>query len=148
VRNWEAAEPREEKFVHLNGIAPYEPGSFYRRELPCLLACINLFAPADFIVIDGYVSLDSAGTPGLGGHLYDALPRKTAVIGVAKTKFKDAAWAIPILRGTSRTPLYITAIGIDAADAANRVRQMHGNNRMPTILKRTDRLCRDRLVGG
>jgi deoxyribonuclease V len=51
-------------------------------------------------VIDGYVNLDPAGTPGLGAHLHahTALP----IIGVAKTAFGAAIHAIVIPPGTHR----------------------------------------------
>jgi deoxyribonuclease V len=43
------------------------------------------------LIIDGYVDLDPAGTPGLGAHLHahTGLP----IIGVAKTVFRAATHA-------------------------------------------------------
>jgi deoxyribonuclease V len=37
--------------------------------------------------VDGYVWLDSNGTPGLGGRLWASLDQRVCVIGVAKTRF-------------------------------------------------------------
>jgi deoxyribonuclease V len=46
----------------------YEPGAFYKRELPLLMSIISEFEDAiEVIVIDGYVWLDANSQPGLGG---------------------------------------------------------------------------------
>jgi hypothetical protein len=46
----------------------YQPGAFYKRELPLLLPLIaDVDAPIGIIVIDGYVWLSPNGQPGLGG---------------------------------------------------------------------------------
>jgi deoxyribonuclease V len=64
-------------------------------------------------------------------------------VGVAKRPFHAATRAIDVLRGESAQALSVTAIGMDVAAAAEHVRSMHGAHRIPTLLKRTDRLCRD-----
>ena len=89
--------------------------------------------------------LDRAGRRGLGAHLYEALARVTPVIGVAKNRFGPRAEqvAIEVLRGASSRPLFVTAIGVDAEAAAADISRMHGEHRLPTMLKRVDRLCRD-----
>jgi deoxyribonuclease V len=46
-----------------------------------------------------------------------------------------------VVRGGAR-PLHVTALGLDAADAAARVAAMHGPYRLPTLLKRADQLAR------
>jgi deoxyribonuclease V len=121
--------------------AAYEPGRFFRRELPHLLGVLALLVPPfEAIVIDGYVWLD-VGNKGLGAHLYTALGETAPVIGVAKTSYAGAS-AIEVVRGGSARPLYVTAAGIDAALAADHVRAMHGEHRIPTLLKRVDQLCR------
>jgi deoxyribonuclease V len=123
--------------------APYEPGRFYRRELPHVVSVLALLAPPfEAIVIDGYVWLDGAhALPGLGAHLYDALGGTVPVIGVAKTAFAGAS-AIEVVRGESARPLHVTAVGIAATVAAEHVLAMHGDYRIPTLLKRVDRLAR------
>ncbi|HEU0033433.1 MAG TPA: endonuclease V [Kofleriaceae bacterium] len=119
--------------------AAYQPGAFFERELPYLLAALDRMpSPIDAIVIDGYVVLDG-GRPGLGAHLHDR--RREPVIGVAKTRFEGAP-ALEVTRGDSAKPLYITAIGIDAQHAAEHVRAMHGEFRIPTLIKRADSLAR------
>ena len=116
------------------------PGAFFRRELPCLLAVIaKIETPLDALVVDGYVQLNDK--EGLGQHLYERLSRRVPVIGVAKTRFQGASGA-EVLRGSSRSPLYVTAVGIDRGEAATCIMRMHGSHRIPTLLKRADRLAR------
>jgi deoxyribonuclease V len=120
--------------------APYEPGKFYRRELPHIRSALTLMLPPlTAIIVDGYVWLGS--DKGLGAHLYDALGQTTPVIGVAKTQFAGAL-AIEVIRGVSARPLYVTAAGMDATQASEHVLNMHGDHRIPTLLKRVDQLAR------
>ena len=142
-REWSDAEPFLELVRRLPDAAPYEPGSFFRRELPCLLAVLQdlPYLPAT-LVIDGYVWLGES-RPGLGAHLHEALGGRSAVIGVAKTPFRGAP-AQEVTRGRSRSPLYVTAIGMTASEAATRIRRMHGPFRIPTLLRRADLLSRGR----
>jgi deoxyribonuclease V len=121
----------------------YEPGELYRRELPCLLRVLEeVTVPLDVVVVDAFVTLDPAGRPGLGARLYESLRRTVAVVGVAKTRYAAATTAIPILRGTSQSPPWITAAGMDASVTADHVRSMHGPHRIPTLLRRVDQLGR------
>ncbi len=120
----------------------YVPGAFYRRELPAILALMEkITAPLDTLIVDGYVMLGSR--PGLGRHLFDALENKIPVIGVAKSLFEDSA-AHEVYRGGSQRPLYVTAAGIDALEAAESIRRMHGPHRIPTLLRHVDRLARQK----
>ncbi|MEO0447815.1 MAG: endonuclease V, partial [Verrucomicrobiota bacterium] len=123
----------------------YQPGEFYRRELPCLLAAIEAVScPVEALIIDGYVWLDG-GKPGLGAHLHRSLDEKVPVIGVAKNPFSQASDVELVYRGTSKRPLYVSAAGVDLRQAAQTIYRMHGEHRLPTLLKRVDRLCRDGL---
>ena len=143
LARWDAEATAAEYLRELDGVADYTPGRFYERELPCVRAVLELVRePIDVIVVDGYVVLDAAGKLGMGGHLYRALGGRTPVVGVAKNPFAGAP-AIELRRGDSQRPLYLTALGLDPANAAARVRTMHGRFRLPTMLKRVDRLCRD-----
>jgi deoxyribonuclease V len=92
------------------------------------------------LVVDGYADLDPDGRPGLGAHAHAEFG--VPVIGVAKTAFRTATHAIPVLRGTSARPLYVTAAGMSRPDAAELVRQMAGRHRMPDALRRADTLAR------
>jgi deoxyribonuclease V len=65
------------------------------------------------------------------------------VIGVAKTPFRGDTWSTPVLRGQSKNQLHVTSVGIDSSQAAARVAAMHGEHRIPTLLKLADRLARD-----
>jgi deoxyribonuclease V len=62
---------------------------------------------------------------------------------VAKTRFEGATLALPVLRGNSKHPLWVSAAGMGADEAAALVAAMAGGFRLPTLLKRVDRLCRD-----
>jgi deoxyribonuclease V len=124
--------------------APYQPGEFFRRELPALRAVIPAGEETGeelaLIVIDGYVDLDPAGRPGLGAHVHAEY--SVPVIGVAKTAFTTATHAVQVLRGQSRRPLYVTSAGISRTEAALVVSEMAGQYRLPDALKLADRLCR------
>ena len=123
--------------------APYEPGRFYLRELPPLLSVISkLPVRPEVILIDGYVWLGDWDHPGLGAHLYKALDETGAVIGVAKNPFRPGPAVQSVRRGTSARPLYVSAAGMDLSEAAAWIVELHGEFRVPTLLKRVDRLCR------
>ena len=143
-REWADETPVREIVERIDGIEPYVPGEFYRRELPCLLAVLaRAGEPIDLVVIDGYVWLGDATHPGLGGHLYEALGRTTPVVGVAKTCFRSATLAVAVRRGEeAKRPLFVTAAGIPVEEAARHVEGMHGSYRVPTLLKRVDSACR------
>ncbi len=140
--DWTDAVAATEKVIPIAGVHPYEPGQFFRRELPCLLAVLRELPTVVVVVVDGYVWLDGVSVAGLGAHLYQALEGKVAVIGVAKSRFAGAGAAVEVVRGHSIRPLLITAAGISAQEAAEHVRSMHGSDRIPTLLKRVDSLCR------
>lgn len=141
---WTDEKAALEQVKHIAQVAPYQAGQFYQRELPCLLALLEGHEPQlAAVVIDGYVTLDTAGRSGLGQHLFAALGGQIPVIGVAKTAFQGSPHAVQVRRGSSQTPLYVTAAGMDVQDAAQHLQEMHGAHRLPTRLKRVDRLCRD-----
>jgi deoxyribonuclease V len=149
---WTDARAAKEVVARTGPPAPYRSGEFFRRELPAILAVLErVTVPLDAVVIDGYVWLGGAH-PGLGAYLYEALGKRIAVVGVAKTAWggpgapagvADERRAIPLRRGQSDKPLYVTAAGMDLLLAAALVAQMHGPHRIPTLLKAVDRLVRD-----
>jgi deoxyribonuclease V len=144
--DWAAGEPTFEVTREIHEVAPYEPGQFYRRELPCLLAVLYALPERPAVVlIDAYVFLDERGTPGLGAHLHRALGG--AVVGVAKTRYEGAP-AVAVVRGESRNPLLVSALGLPLPEAAAGVAAMHGEFRIPTLLKRVDQLSRVRSRDG
>ncbi|HET9235300.1 MAG TPA: endonuclease V [Candidatus Eisenbacteria bacterium] len=118
---------------------PYVSGRFSDRELPAIKNVLGLLpAMPEIILIDGYVWLDDAWTPGLGGNLFFMLEKRCAVIGVAKSRYRGGTHAVPVLRGKSRRPLFITAAGMKPNDAAGHVARMHGESRIPTLLQVAD----------
>lgn len=123
--------------------APYLAGRFYRRELPCLLAVLQQAGRVfDTVVIDGYVHLDPRVGKGLGLHLHEALAGASVVIGVAKNPLKIAARFVPVYRGRSRRPLFVSSMGCPLQRAADAVARMHGDHRIPTMLRAADREAR------
>ncbi|MBB1368034.1 endonuclease V [Pseudoalteromonas sp. SR44-5] len=141
--NWHDEEITAKQVNTIENIAPYEPGQFYKRELPCILSVLkSLDTQPDIIIVDGYVTLSSAQKPGLGMHLYEALEQQIPVIGVAKRSFVDTPKEAGILRGKSENPLYISSVGIDLEQAKEHILHMHGKNRHPTLLKYVDQLAR------
>jgi deoxyribonuclease V len=146
-RSWTDPVSSDEKVERLSPIEPYIPGQFYRRELPCLLAVLRSVRDAiDTVVVDGYVWLKDEHSPGMGARLFEALGGRTPVIGVAKTRFLSSSIAAEVKRGGSLRPLYVTAAGINLASAATQIQGMHGDHRIPTMLKRVDRLCRETIL--
>ncbi len=142
-KGWEDAEPDKVIYATTKGLRSYAPGSFYLRELPCLLQLLRDHqVKPDYVIIDGYVFLDGHSQPGLGKHLFDELKGKIPVIGVAKNPFRDISKEYALWRGKSKHPLYVTAAGIDHRIASEHIRKMHGEFRIPTLLKMADQLCR------
>lgn len=140
---WADEAPTAELAVRVAEVEPYEPGALFRRELPCLQAVLQASdVAADVLVVDAHVWLSADGQPGLGAHLYEALGRRTPVLGVAKNPFSGAP-AQEVLRGDSARALYVTAAGLPVEVAAAHIHSMAGPHRLPTLLKRVDRLARD-----
>jgi len=137
------AQVCQERVVGLDRVVDYRPGAFYERELPAVLAVLDGIEPMDLVVVDGYVHLDPDGRPGLGAHVHAALG--VPVIGVAKTAFRGATHAVPVLRGSATRPLLVTAAGLPDAVAAALVRAMAGPYRLPDALRRVDALTHPSL---
>jgi deoxyribonuclease V len=138
-RGWTAATADRQAIASFSTVADYEPGQFYRRELPCLLGVLERGPRPDVVLVDGYVWL-GPGVPGLGAHLHAVLGG--VVVGVAKTRYAGATDAVAVCRGGSRSPLFVSAVGMSAETAAAHVTAMHGPNRVPTLLKQVDTLAR------
>ena len=143
--DWSDVEPSATYTSELSGIEAYEPGNFFKRELPCILKLLNEHElTPECIVIDGFVYLDGASDAGLGRRLYDALNGTISIIGVAKRPFKNTPESCEVYRGQSSKPLYVTSEGIAADTAKEYIATMHGEYRIPDLLKIADRLCRMR----
>jgi deoxyribonuclease V len=142
-QDWEDAVPQQEFTLRCPPAEAYEPGKFYRRELPCVLSLLHqLHTGVDIIIIDGFVYLGEEHKPGLGCYLYESLDRQVAVVGVAKSAFKETPDSTALQRGSSQRPLYVTAIGIAEEIARQGILRMHGKDRLPALLKHVDQLCR------
>jgi deoxyribonuclease V len=142
AHTWTDAAPERTITLEVAEVAPYQSGAFYKRELPCLLALLGTIPdPLEVIVVDGFVYLSAKLRLGLGAHLHAALGGKTPVVGVAKTPFQGAP-GVPVLRGKSTRPLFVSSIGCDVKNAAAWVAAMHGAHRMPTLLQAVDHAAR------
>ena len=149
---WETTATIYSDTRETRGLQPYQPGSFYLRELPCILPLIKgILAtraggrePVRTIIVDGYVDLGEA--PGLGRRLLDAFADESnlappRVVGVAKKWYEGARGAVPVLRGKSESPLYVTASD-DLEEAVEGVKRMAGMHRIPELLRKVDLLAR------
>jgi deoxyribonuclease V len=145
--SWTQHTPTASYVTDIADVQPYQPGSFYRRELPCLLAVLRLLPAAPrVIVIDGYAWVSPERGPGLGARLGDALPYRAIVVGVAKSEFASLAGSALVdlvYRGASRVPLFVSSIGIGPREAGALVREMHGSHRIPDVLRSVDQLARN-----
>jgi deoxyribonuclease V len=142
LESWFAAEAERQIATIVRNVLPYEPGSFFKRELPCLMKVLPRLAPSpEVVVIDGYVWLGE-GRMGLGAHLYEALERSIPIVGVAKTEFLGAEPIAMVLRGSSQKPLFVSAVGTGLSVAAEHVKKMHGRFRIPWALTVVDQMAR------
>ena len=144
-RDWKDNSVHVVYSKEIAAVQAYEPGAFYKRELPCLLQVLTdvEIKNLEVVIIDGYVYLDDKKTFGLGGYLYEAVHQQVPVIGVAKTRFyNNTKNVVELKRGSSKNPLYITAIGIEVQKAAENIGSMAGTYRVPDLLKQLDRITR------
>ena len=143
--DWDDAHKLKADSEILEGIADYEPGNFYKRELPSILSLLSKLAyqKIEAIIIDGFVFLDDEEKAGLGAHLYQALEEKIPVIGVAKSNFATLNKnKREVFRGGSNSPLFITSAGLDLDSAAEKIKRMYGKHRIPGLLKELDQLTK------
>jgi len=145
-QSWEDSNPLDVIISYTENPHEYEPGSFYKRELPCiqeLLKQIDL-NQIHTIVVDGYVYLNNEKKPGLGHYVYTNLSGRIPVIGVAKNTFHDnEAFVQKVYRGNSSKPLYITSVGVELAVAAGHIQSMYGEYRFPYLLKLLDQQTKE-----
>ncbi|CAG1771314.1 hypothetical protein BAC3_01712 [uncultured bacterium] len=141
-KEWDSDECERIVTVNVENVAAYESGSFYKRELPCILKLLEAIEDEiTCIVIDGYVSLGT-DHKGLGMYLWNSLAGEMPVIGVAKSRFQDTPEQAEIYRGGSLRPLYISSIGINLDEAKINISKMKGDFRIPTLLKLADQVSR------
>lgn len=144
--NWSSEKESEIFTEKTEIISDYESGAFYKRELPCILSLLSKIElkEDDIIIVDGFVTLNNDGKIGLGGYLFEALDQKIPIVGVAKNDFSapDEKRRV-VFRGESKTPLFLTAMGIDVDQIKSKLEKMHGSYRIPTLLKKLDQLTRE-----
>lgn len=130
----------------VENVSPYESGKFHKRELPCLLMALeDAPEPFDLVIVDAHVYLDDEGAPGLGRRLWEELQAKgiaSSVIGVAKKGFHGLGDSSKAFRPGSERYLTVTSVGMPQIEAVRLVESMHGNHRIPTMLRLADALCR------
>lgn len=130
----------------VEGIEDYQTGEFFRRELPCIQKLIHDHKLiVGTLIIDGFVHLNHK--PCLGAKVAEAITSIEKVIGVAKNPHKLMSADTKVVRANSR-PLYVTETGVGQSKARDFVESMHGKNRIPTMLKLVDSLCRKELTQG
>ena len=140
-RSWDDAEPLAIIAAYTDNPQEYEPGNFYKRELPCIRNLLAQVDPdsLDAIIIDGYVYLSGDKKPGLGMYVCQSYDEKIPVAGVAKNAFHGSdTFAARIYRGGSSRPLFVTCAGMELSAAAGYVLSMHGAFRFPHLLKLLD----------
>ena len=135
--------------------AEYKPGELYKRELPCIMQCLSMvnIENIDTIVVDGYVWLSEDGkelVKGLGAKLNDAIKMAYSVekniVGIAKNPYHvKIPNCFEVKHGLeSEKPLYVTCSNPDYSEHyAVLVSRMHGDYRIPTILKNVDTKSRE-----
>lgn len=135
--------------VTVPDVGEYIAGEFYKRELKVLLAIYEeyqrIYEKNPLVVfVDAYVDLGDK--KGCGRYFAEAIEDSSIVIGIAKNEYKpatEAGVAEPILRGSSTKHLFVTSSIISKEDAAFFVKQLHGENRHPTLIKKTDMLTKE-----
>ena len=130
--------------------AEYKPGELYKRELPCIMQCLSMvnLDNVDTIIVDGFVWLSDDGKTlkaGLGQKLHETLSflhgKDITIVGVAKNKYhSEIPHCYEIKHGLeSDKPLYVTCSNPNYAEHYSLlVSRMHGDYRIPTILKAVD----------
>lgn len=139
--NWEDAKLKSISSKIMGNVNEYESGKFYKRELPCIIDFLSEvdLKIIDTIIIDGFVYLNDEYEKGLGYYLFEHLNKLIPIVGVAKSNYyKNEKNTIKILRGNSKRPLFISAVGMDLVIAADSIHHMHGTHRIPNLIKEVD----------
>jgi deoxyribonuclease V len=141
--DWTAFEGTKNYVLDIDHVQKPVKGELDLRALPWLVQLLdaNRLQP-EAIVIEGLVHLDAQETPGLGRRLHDTLGGRVAVIGVARSGFKDAPAQFEVHREEETAPLVVTCAGIDLGAAKARIRMMHGRKRVPTLMKLAARIAK------
>lgn len=143
---WTDDEPAEIISSICTKFSPYIPGEFYKRELPCVLGLLEKvdMDKIETIIVDGFLRLrfnDSTEKDGLGKKLFDSLNMPgLKVIGLAKSDFcRTDEISASLLRGSAVNPLWVQGIGLPDNVAAENIKMMSGESRIPKLLKILDK---------
>ena len=143
--NWQSETASKIVTHSTHEVLDYEPGAFYKRELPCIMNALKEVSleALETIIVDGHVYVDNDGKYGLGGHLYEALEKKFPIIGVAKTSFQsNKETVVEILRGESKNSSMFFATGLNKEVAANHIQNMFGDYLLVFLLKLINQLAK------
>jgi len=141
---WDSAEADKTYLTQVVEVEKPAKGALDLRALPCVTQLLREHRlEPELILIDGFVHLDAAETPGWGQRLYEVLDRKVPVIGVSKKSLPGLSAQFEVLREEEAPPLFVTCAGVDIGAARVRLRSMHGRKRVPTLLKLAARLAKN-----
>ena len=131
----------------VEGVGEYVPGQFFRREFKCVEAVMRKLEGQDIelIVVDGYAD-SGTGEKALGTFVFEEYG--VPVIGIAKNKYKKCL--VPnteVNRKGCKKPLFVTSKGIDHGTAKEWIAKMHGEYRLPLLVKLADKAARDWTLG-
>jgi deoxyinosine 3'endonuclease (endonuclease V) len=110
--------------------------------------------PGGYAAVDvGYLepgraraALVIAAGPDFSGPLAEHVACVTGVAPYSPGEFFRRE--LPVLRGSSARPLYVTAAGLPLDEAAGLLRRMAGRFRLPEALRRVDALSRGAVPRG
>ena len=138
-KDWQDQEPTEIYSEIIEGIADYEPGSFYKRELPCILSLLKKINSEEInlIIVDSFVLLDDQGKLGLGGHLFEKLnqrPKSTSYASENIFSFRDRSRDIKPTGGNGKIPVIGVAKSGFHANELNSRALLRGDSTRPLYI--------------
>jgi deoxyribonuclease V len=133
-RRWDDEYAHTIYNTHLVSYEIYEPGKFWKRELPCIQYLLEFVRePITAIIVDAHCWLRQ-DEPGMGEHLYRATG--IPVIGIAKNQYCENGVAKPVFRNNTAKPLWVSSSGCDIDPQS--VKHLWGPYRIPKMLKLAD----------
>ena len=154
--NINSSEPIYTNTIYTKVTSDYIPGEFYKRELPGIIKILeklkdehtNIWNNIKIIITDSFVTLKHGCDEwkGLGGYLKEylkSIKEDKIIYGVAKSDFCDSHLiSHAVFRGESSKPLYVQSASGEHTGVAFMIKNMHGQYRIPTMLKLVDQLSR------
>lgn len=156
IDNWTSSTILKTWEIDKSGIdCEYIPGQFFKREMPCLIELWNTISEEEksqitTIIVDGFYDIWD-GRHGLGHHFHDWLIENgydKEVVGIAKSPCRETnKFTLPVYRteeskkSKCRSALWVNGSNMDN-DYQAKVLSMHGEYRLPTMVKAVDKLSR------